>query len=102
MQSEMIHEIESGAPEFIVFANNDLSWLQRPNSDLSIFRWWTAYQTNYTLVGVADIISPVETRYAWDAAALRYGHLRNSGLEVFHRNPGPPEPGGGLPLKTLN
>ena len=90
MQAEMIREIETAAPEFIVFANNNLSWLQRPNSDLTIFRWWKSYQTNYTLVGVADVISPTETRYAWDAAALRYGHLRNSGLEVYHLNPGLP------------
>jgi 4-amino-4-deoxy-L-arabinose transferase-like glycosyltransferase len=90
MQTEMIREIETAAPEFIVFANNDLSWLQRPNSDLTIFNWWGSYQTNYTLIGIADVISPTETRYAWDAAALRYGHPHNSGLEVFHRNLGPP------------
>jgi len=87
MQDEMIGEIETSAPEFVVFADNPLlSWARRPDSDLKIFEWWNSYQTNYTLVGVADVISTTETKFAWGAEeAARYGKIRGLGLEIFHR-----------------
>jgi Dolichyl-phosphate-mannose-protein mannosyltransferase len=87
MQDEMIREIGDHPPEFIVFADNPLSWARKPASDPEIFNWWDAYQTNYTLVGLADVLSPTQTVYAlgtdWVA---RYGKvLRGSGLEVYQR-----------------
>lgn len=87
MQAEMIREIESHSPEFIVFADNPLSWSRKPDSDPGIFHWWDAYQTNYNLVGLADILSPTQTVYAlgpeWVA---RYGKaIRGGGLEVYQR-----------------
>jgi hypothetical protein len=91
MQEEMIREIGEHPPEFIVFADNPLSWARKPGSDPKIFNWWDAYQTNYTLVGLADILSPTQTVYYlgtdWVA---RYGKvIRGSGLEVYQRKPAP-------------
>ena len=86
MQDEMIREIETNAPEFVVYADNILSWARRPDSDPAIFKWWMSYQTNYTLVGVADVISPAETQFAWGAEeAARYGPVRVNGLELYQR-----------------
>ena len=87
MQDEMIREIGDHPPEFIVFADNPLSWARKPASDPEIFNWWDAYQTNYTLVGLADILSPTQTVYVlgtdWVA---HYGKvIRGSGLEVYQR-----------------
>jgi len=86
MQDEMIRDLESNTPEFIVFADNIMSWNRRPDSDLKIFNWWDSYKTNYTLVGLADIISPTETIYAlgtnWIA---HYGEVHGSGLEIYRR-----------------
>jgi hypothetical protein len=88
MQDEMIHEIESHPPEFIVFADNPLSWARKPNSDPKIFHWWDSYQTNYTLVALADILSPTNTVYVWSPQMVEhYGRsLHGSGLEVYQRN----------------
>jgi hypothetical protein len=85
MQDEMIREIESHPPEFIVFADNPLSWSRKPGSDLAIFHWWDSYQTNYTLVGLADIISPTNTVYVLGRQMVeRYGKVvHGSGLEVY-------------------
>lgn len=102
MQDEMIREISGHPPEFIVFADNPLSWARKPASDPTIFNWWDAYQTNYTLVGLADILSPTQTVYCLGADwVARYGGvIRGSGLEVYQRvavspapksNPGPAE-----------
>ncbi|MGH7952974.1 MAG: ArnT family glycosyltransferase [Limisphaerales bacterium] len=86
MQDEMIGEIETNAPKFIIFANEGMSWMKRPDSDLKIFRWWNSYQTNYALIGLADIISPTQTVYALSAKSLaRYGAARGSGLEIYQR-----------------
>ena len=87
MQDEMIREIGIHPPGFIVFADNPLSWARKPDSDPTIFNWWNSYQTNYILVGMADIISPTQTVYAlgkeWVA---RYGKvIHRSGLEVYQR-----------------
>ncbi len=87
MQDAMIGEIETNAPEFVVFADNPLfSWGRRPDSDLKIFEWWNSCQTNYTRVGLADVISTTETKFAWGVDEVaRYGKIRGIGLEIFRR-----------------
>ena len=87
MQHEMISDIETRKPEFVVFADNIMSWNRQPDSDPGIFNWWDSYQTNYTLVGMADIISPTQTVYALGAKwVARYGKdIHGSGLEVYQR-----------------
>jgi len=88
MQDEMIGEIESSAPTLVVFANNSLlSWARQRDSDPKIFEWWNFYQTNYTLVGIADVISPTETIYALTPELVaRYGgKIHGVGLEIFQR-----------------
>ena len=88
MQDEMIGELETNSPEIVVFADNPLfSWGRRPDSDLKIFEWWDSYRTNYTLVGVADVISPAETIYALtpELAARYGGRVHGLGLSVFQR-----------------
>jgi hypothetical protein len=87
MQDEMIREIVIHPPGFIVFADNPLSWWRKPDSDPTIFNWWNSYQTNYTLVGMADIISSTQTVYALGAEwVARYGKvIHRSGLEVYQR-----------------
>ncbi len=50
MQDEMIGEIESNAPEFVVYTESALSWGDKPGPDIKILEWWKTYQTNYTLM----------------------------------------------------
>jgi len=85
MQREMMREIETNSPEFIVFVNVPTSWFQMPNSDLTIFRWWDSYRTNYNIVGIADIISPTNTQYVWGDDLVRYGKPKHNGLEIYLR-----------------
>jgi hypothetical protein len=87
MQDEMIREIETGAPQFIVYADNTLSWGRQPGSDPKIFDWWKSYQTNFTLVGIADVISQTETIYALtpELAARYGGKVHGLGFEIYRR-----------------
>lgn len=51
MQGEMIQQIEAAKPEYMVFVNNQLSWLPRPQSERKIMTWWENYWAqNYSLV----------------------------------------------------
>jgi 4-amino-4-deoxy-L-arabinose transferase-like glycosyltransferase len=72
MQSEFIREVESGAPEFVVYVLIERSWLRRPNSDPHIFQWADAFtRERYTLVGVADGGNHDIFRWGDDAATYR-------------------------------
>jgi hypothetical protein len=43
MQDEMIREIETAKPEYVVYVQEPMSWLRREESDPRIFKWWEAY-----------------------------------------------------------
>jgi 4-amino-4-deoxy-L-arabinose transferase-like glycosyltransferase len=43
MQEEMIGEIEHARPEYIIYIDDDLSWLPRSGSGRKIFDWWQEY-----------------------------------------------------------
>lgn len=56
MQEEMIHEIESVHPAYVVRVVDDRSWLRRVNSVTDIFDWWAAWgRTNYDFEGQIDL-----------------------------------------------
>ena len=86
MQRDMIREIESNSPEFIVFVNQNFSWVQAPQSDVTIFRWWNDYKTNYATVGLVEGNWPKPSRFYWGTNATAYGKLKGTGLEVFQRS----------------
>jgi len=87
MQDDMISEIETNAPEFVIFADNPLfSWARQPDSNPWIFEWWNSYQTNYVRVGLVDVVSHSATVFRFGAEdAARYGKIRGLGLETFQR-----------------
>jgi hypothetical protein len=86
MQHEMIGDLEANQPEFIVFADNIMSWNQHPESDATIFNWWENYKTNYTLVGLTDIISPTNTIVVLGTNYVaRYPEAHGSALEIYRR-----------------
>jgi len=85
MQEEMIAEIESAKPKYIVTVSVPMSWLSRPDSDRTIFEWSEKYVTaNYVLDGIADI-TPGTTQYVWGPDALRYTPKTHDVLMVFRR-----------------
>lgn len=89
MQEEMIGQIEAGSPQFVVFVSDEMSWGQYvndPDSDKTIFNWWNKYQTNYTLVGIADVLSPTNTIYAFGTNWIaHYPEPHGSALEIYQR-----------------
>jgi hypothetical protein len=86
MQQDMIREVTSAAPEFVVEVAGNMSWLRDEKSPTRIFEWWSAYrQQHYRRVGVADTISKDRTEYRWDSAAEEYHPRSDYYLVVYRR-----------------
>src|SRR6476659_3628542 len=67
MQSEMIHEIESAQPKYLISITMSLSWLRLPQSETLILEWAQRYTAdNYVPVGFVNIIAPDRVEYYFD------------------------------------
>jgi hypothetical protein len=85
MQKEMIKEIETAKPKFIVSCVVHYSWLRNPGSPSLIFDWFTKYaQENYTVVGITDML-PTGSIYKWDAEAYTYSPTSDNFVLIFKR-----------------
>jgi hypothetical protein len=86
MQDEMIHEIETAHPLYLVFSWINDSWLAQKDSDQGIVTWGQHYVRQcYDPVGVADIISEHETRFAWGDEVRRYTAASANLVYTFKR-----------------
>jgi len=87
MQEEMIGELQAACPEFLVFVNMASSLLYNTDSEKLLFEWFLDYgPKNYRQVGIADIISPHQTIYRWDAQAKGYFPRSKCWLKVYRRS----------------
>jgi hypothetical protein len=43
LQEQMIGEIERARPEYVVYVDDQYSWLTQPSSPQRLFEWWKAY-----------------------------------------------------------
>ncbi len=95
MQAEMIRQIETSRPKFLVVVVMPSSWLAGADSDRTIFDWQVAYTSrNYDLVGVAyprrsgPEYYDVEPVYSWGAEARAFRPQPGQEvLYVFERKP---------------
>jgi 4-amino-4-deoxy-L-arabinose transferase-like glycosyltransferase len=64
MQQEMIRDIEHAHPKFLISVVMPDSWLERPESERSIFSWANQYTAqNYTVAGFVNMMAPGKTDY---------------------------------------
>ena len=86
MQAEMIREIESVHPRYLVFSWVDYSWMAQPESDQGIVSWGNAYVRNcYDPVGVADIYSKDKSNVVCDDDVLEYEAVTDDLVYTFRR-----------------
>jgi hypothetical protein len=77
MQQEMIREIERAGPKFLIFVVMPDSWLQRPQSERSIFSWANEYTAqNYTVAGFVNMVAPDKTDYYFGSVPESVPQLR--------------------------
>jgi hypothetical protein len=85
MQETMIHEIEQGAPKFVVFVNAPTSWLAGPESDRLILDWADEFLSrHYRIDGIADILAE-GSQYVWGEAASGYQPRSPYFVTVYQR-----------------
>lgn len=85
MQQEMIQEIESHKPDYLVYVKIPFSWLRREESEMLLLDWFENYKKNYTAVGIVEIASARKTKYLWDEHAQNY-HPQSDAIFVLRRN----------------
>jgi 4-amino-4-deoxy-L-arabinose transferase-like glycosyltransferase len=84
MQADMIGEIESSQPEYLVWIGYPDSWNVRPDSDRAILDWFPKYAEKfYTIVGVYDGRAADKAVFLWDNGAKNY--RGDSSLVVYKR-----------------
>jgi hypothetical protein len=75
MQREMISEIESKKPEYVVYVDEPRSWLRQPASEPLLDNWWQSYwTTNLDLIQTIDI-KPPDNLSAQSGDTSPVGHL---------------------------
>ena len=86
MQEEMIREIESAHPRYLVYCRIPISWMAKKESDQGIVHWGNRYvQQCYDPVGVADIFSGTESGIVWGEQAVRKYEARSADLVYTFR-----------------
>jgi 4-amino-4-deoxy-L-arabinose transferase-like glycosyltransferase len=67
MQEEMIHQIESARPKYVISMGGRSSWMRQPTSEGMIFTWANDYiEKFYDVVGLVNILSRDHTDYYFD------------------------------------
>jgi 4-amino-4-deoxy-L-arabinose transferase-like glycosyltransferase len=86
MQKEMISEIESGNPKFILFINVPYSWIKTNKSNNFIFDWMNRYinKGSYKLSGIVDLL-PDNSIYKWGNDVSGYQIKSNYSIEIFEK-----------------
>jgi hypothetical protein len=82
----MIAQIETAKPEFMVFVNVSTSWLAKPASDTTLFKWSESYCPQfYNLTGIVNILPSGRTVYLWDEQAANYTPASEYWISIFKR-----------------
>jgi asparagine N-glycosylation enzyme membrane subunit Stt3 len=86
MQQEMIREIESAEPVFLIVVYIPTSWGVRLGSETLILKWFEQYRLKYFYqVGVVDILSREATVYKWGDESIGYSPLSRYRIHIFKR-----------------
>jgi len=60
MQDQMVQEIETARPQYVVYVQEPMSWLQQEESHMHLFKWWEAYgPAHYEVMKMVPVMEPV-------------------------------------------
>ena len=87
MQEEMIRQIESARPKYVISIGVRSSWLQQQASERLIFDWANDYTEKfYDVVGLVNILSRDHTDYYFDQLPTPIPPL-GSNIFIYRRRP---------------
>jgi hypothetical protein len=88
MQRDMIWEIETNSPAYILYVPNLLSWAPRRDSSRELLNWFHSYSTNQCLrVGSVALDEKGEAVFFPERDLAKSGVLTRSHIEIFRRKP---------------
>jgi len=89
MQREMIHEIETNQPSYLVWVSFNNSWMVYPSTpDTTIFHWFNDYaERAYERVGVAQLRPDGTSALLWEDDAKNYKSAGEQYVAVYKRRP---------------
>ncbi len=86
MQKEMVEQIESAKPRFMVLIQTPMSWVVRASSEKLILNWVSGFVGKYyRLIGDAEILSDGSSVYRWGNQVARNGPKPNASILVYER-----------------
>ncbi|PYN59998.1 MAG: hypothetical protein DMD90_27625 [Candidatus Rokuibacteriota bacterium] len=86
MQDELIRDVETVAPRFVVYVNVPTSWLVSPAAPRRMLEWFEGYrQAHLEQVGLVDMLTPQLTLVYWDGDARGKTPRSNLWLAVYRR-----------------
>jgi hypothetical protein len=86
MQDELIRDVETAAPRFVVYVNVPTSWLVSPAAPRRMLEWFDGYrQAHLEQVGLVDMLTPQLTLVYWDGDARGRTPRSNLWLAVYRR-----------------
>ncbi len=86
MQNQMIKEVESAKPKYVVLVNVVTSWWARKGCEKKLLYWVEPFiKKNYELVGIADLIDIDYTEYIWGSEAQYYTKSGVSSVDIYKR-----------------
>ena len=90
MRRQMIREVESAKPRYVVFTNVYTSWLTRRDGNLDLLNWAARYTAaHYHRVGIVDMIEGAQSLSYWGEDAEDYTPSSRYQIHVFERNTEP-------------
>jgi 4-amino-4-deoxy-L-arabinose transferase-like glycosyltransferase len=90
MQREMIGEIESHQPEYLVWVGSANSWAVRSTSGREIFDWFNKYsREHYEITGLAAVRLAGQVIFLWDADARNFHDPVEQSLVIYKRKSAP-------------
>lgn len=85
MQDELIRDLETSRPEYVIMVKTQASWLRMPNSPQRIFEWWNEYNPrHYKMVGLANIYADLPPNLKWGEVD-DYSIKSTSAIMVYKR-----------------
>jgi hypothetical protein len=86
-QEQMIREIEAAHPKYVVHVKMNFSWLERPDSDKTLLRWFDQYsKQNLRVVGIVERDRIHGTRLRWDEPNMHEHKGVRTLITVYRRD----------------
>src|SRR5262249_11872067 len=84
MQDEMMNEIETAHPKYVVYVRIGTSWMAHKRE--RILDWSVRYlEACYNKVGIADVYSQADTKMLCGADVIGYQPRSQKIVDTYHR-----------------